>query len=137
MYRDSCVTFEVYQQAVVGAAKLVVEQGQGYPAAVKAVEVSHCALIALHTIWKHVRKYGVAPPRRIGRAPKLPAVEEAKIIAWIKLAHSVKLSTSRPIIKSMVNILLEDSILQHFFPLCMVTDFWYYSFRKLWQGVLG
>ncbi len=84
---------------------------------------------------------GPDAPRKKGRAPKLQLEEELKIIAcqWIKLVRSNKLPTTCPMIKEMVNRLLEGSVLQEHFASTngQVTDWWYYSFRDRWQGVLG
>eukprot|EP00961_Rhodomonas_salina_P129070 1738884-Rhodomonas_salina.1 len=115
-YRDSGVTFLLCMQSCRAGIQ---------------------ALISRNTLLKHVRAHGTEQPNCIGRAPKLPKEGEYKIVSWIKLASSIKLSTSLPIIKQMVNLLLEDLILQHYFPNGQVTNFWYYSFRKRWQGVLG
>ena len=67
---------------------------------------------ALH---KHIHMCGPDAPRKKGRAPKLLLEEELKIIAWIKLVRSNKLPTTRPVIKEMVNRLLEGSVLQEHF----------------------
>ncbi len=100
----------------------------------KKVQSECGAVIDSKTLVKHISLHGVAKPKSSGKPPKLPEADEQKIVALIKLACIHKMETSWTVIKKMVNMLLEGSVLQEHFPVSQATDFWYYSFRDSWQG---
>ena len=87
-YRDSGQPFAVYSAAMVHAATLIQEKGWKPAAAAAAAhekfQISPESMTA-DSVMKHARRYGVAPPRKQGRALTVDLDAELQLVNIILL----------------------------------------------------